>query len=98
MLVCLLVFASGLGWLSHERRRVALRREFFDAWFNQGDDNQPQWHKWLFGDDWPAYAKGLETRKYLDDSVLEPLRDLPQLESLSLSGSNITDAGLASLE
>lgn len=97
LLLATLAIGSTLGWVLHERRRIAARRTAIEAagFHDLGYTvpfPQPEWHKRLFGNDWPNHLPDLSAPYDVTDSQVTALAGLNQLRSLSISGSaNVTD-------
>ena len=101
LLVFTLVVSVCLGWLTYERRKIAERREAFwnpDTLFPYRLPSQPTWRLWLFGDDWPSYAKAMWSACLIRDTELEGIKGMSHLETLRLNQSLITDHGLFHLK
>ena len=103
LLVGMLAVGCGLGWLLHERRRIAERRDTLEAacraW-SYDHDRQPAWRELLLGNDWPIYADFAEIgpSDRTTDIALTWLDDMPRLKMLSINNCpNITDDGVAHL-
>ena len=112
LIVLVLAIGCGLGWIMHERRRIAQRREALETlgltaspiWQATYGRHpvQPAWREWLLGDDWPEYATevfSVGSSGSGSDARSRYLADLTDVRYLDAGGcAEIHDAGLAYLK
>jgi Leucine-rich repeat (LRR) protein len=100
LLLLTTVVCVALGWLNHERRSIAARREAMEKMGAQLEDvgPQPEWRVWLLGDDSPRYAQTISLMHLSVSSAdVVHFEGLSVLQRLSLGGTHVTDSGVERL-
>lgn len=101
LLGLMLLVGGVLGWLLHERRWIAERRQSLEAAgfvASSFVELQSEWDTWLWGNNWPHYANAIDAPPTVDDDALARLAGLESLAVLDLADCHsVTDSGLSHL-
>lgn len=109
MLVLMLAFGCGFGWLGMKVKQAREQREAVKAIEKLGGRvgssgdmirTPVAWVGTLLGEDLPVNVTGVDFRKpqvQVTDAGLAHLRGLTKLQSLGLSRAQVTDAGVNEL-
>ena len=103
LLLMMLVFGCGLGWVASERQKnaklhadiVAIRDLDGHVAIEGRKAGRPAWLHWLLGDDSFRNVTAVSlTSTEITDAGLEHFKDLTQVQWLNLANTQITDAGI----
>lgn len=104
LLIVVTLCAIPCSWLAVKRHEAKRQREAMAEILKLGGDvrwsipSGPAWFRTLLGDDLFRHVECVRSDERSSDAVFEQLKDLGQLQSLDLEGSQVTDAGLEHLK